>query len=59
VLGHDLRGALDLLVRVDREDLTRRDLADLGGGGYALDSVEIFDFYPQTYHVESLAVLSR
>jgi 23S rRNA (uracil1939-C5)-methyltransferase len=36
-----------------------RDLASLVAGGYALESVDIFDFYPQTYHVESLAVLTR
>jgi 23S rRNA (uracil1939-C5)-methyltransferase len=36
-----------------------RDLATLIDGGYRLDSLEVYDFYPQTYHVESLAVLSR
>jgi 23S rRNA (uracil1939-C5)-methyltransferase len=36
-----------------------RDLAILTEGGYAVRSVEIFDFFPQTYHVESLAVLEK
>lgn len=36
-----------------------RDLARLTAGGFGIESLEIFDFYPQTYHVESLAVLRR
>ncbi|GAC1627376.1 MAG: 23S rRNA (uracil(1939)-C(5))-methyltransferase RlmD [Chloroflexota bacterium] len=35
------------------------DLADLGASGYRLDALDLFDFYPQTYHVELLAVLRR
>ncbi len=35
------------------------DLAILSQRGFNIRSVEIFDFYPQTYHVESLAVLER
>ncbi len=34
-----------------------RDLSALAVGGYAIRSLEVFDFYPQTYHVESLAIL--
>jgi 23S rRNA (uracil1939-C5)-methyltransferase len=33
-----------------------RDLKILGGAGYVADKLELFDFYPQTYHVELLAV---
>lgn len=36
-----------------------RDLRVLQEGGYRICSLEIFDFYPQTYHVESLAILER
>lgn len=36
-----------------------RDLAAFQGLGYAIRTIELFDFYPQTYHVESLAVLER
>jgi 23S rRNA (uracil1939-C5)-methyltransferase len=35
------------------------DLAALQNHGYHVQSLEIFDFYPQTYHVESLAILNR
>jgi len=36
-----------------------RDLAYLLRHGYRLDSLELFDFYPQTFHIETLAKLSR
>jgi 23S rRNA (uracil1939-C5)-methyltransferase len=35
-----------------------RDLNFLVGHAYELDSVELFDFFPQTYHIESLAKLT-
>jgi 23S rRNA (uracil1939-C5)-methyltransferase len=34
-----------------------RDLKALVAGGYMVESLELFDFYPQTYHVELLAIL--
>ena len=36
-----------------------RDLALLVARGYRLNSIELFDFFPQTYHVECLAKLTR
>ncbi len=36
-----------------------RDLAYLVQSGYRLESVEMFDFFPQTYHIECLARLIR
>jgi 23S rRNA (uracil1939-C5)-methyltransferase len=36
-----------------------RDLAALQDLGYRVSLLELFDFYPQTYHVESLAFLER
>lgn len=36
-----------------------RDLAQMERGGYRVAALELFDFYPQTYHIESLAVLRR
>jgi 23S rRNA (uracil1939-C5)-methyltransferase len=35
-----------------------RDLGFLIQHGYKLDALEMFDFFPQTYHIESLARLS-
>lgn len=36
-----------------------RDLAGLTVMGYNVKTIEMFDFYPQTYHVESLTILCR
>lgn len=36
-----------------------RDLSILTGSGFALRRVEVFDFFPQTAHIESLALLER
>lgn len=59
--------ALQLLVRLRPKRLhyvscnpptLARDLRFLLDQGYELNSVEFFDFFPQTYHIESLARLS-
>jgi len=36
-----------------------RDLGRLTAGGFQLDAIRLFDFYPQTSHVEAVAKLSR
>jgi 23S rRNA (uracil1939-C5)-methyltransferase len=36
-----------------------RDLVPLTQGGYRVEHLELFDFYPQTFHSEALAVLRR
>jgi 23S rRNA (uracil1939-C5)-methyltransferase len=36
-----------------------RDSKILTGGGYVLKSLKLFDFYPQTAHIESLAVFEK
>jgi 23S rRNA (uracil1939-C5)-methyltransferase len=34
-----------------------RDLGELTRGGYEIDDLRLFDFYPQTSHVEAVATL--
>ncbi|MDR1046335.1 MAG: class I SAM-dependent RNA methyltransferase, partial [Treponema sp.] len=36
-----------------------RDAGALKKGGYTLHSLKFFDFYPQTAHIESMAVFIR
>ena len=36
-----------------------RDLYDLGSGGYRIAALGLFDLYPQTPHVETVALLRR
>jgi 23S rRNA (uracil1939-C5)-methyltransferase len=36
-----------------------RDLGELSARGYALHSVQAIDLFPQTSHVEALALLGR
>ncbi|HEY8741724.1 MAG TPA: class I SAM-dependent RNA methyltransferase, partial [Chloroflexota bacterium] len=36
-----------------------RDLRRLTTGGWRLDSVQLLDMFPQTYHIESVSVLRR
>lgn len=36
-----------------------RDLNRFAAGGYAIDDIKLFDLFPQTHHVETVAKLSR
>ncbi len=62
------RSALDALVKLAPPRLAyvscdpstlARDLKRLLAAGYALEEVQPFDLFPQTYHIESVSVLRR
>lgn len=55
-----IRLGLDRLVYVSCEPSTHaRDLAALVRGGYRVRRAAIVDMFPQTYHIESVALLER
>ncbi|HYL06964.1 MAG TPA: methyltransferase, partial [Candidatus Udaeobacter sp.] len=55
-----IRLGLDRLVYVSCEPSTHaRDLAALVRGGYRIRRAAIVDMFPQTYHIESIALLER
>jgi len=53
-----LKPACITIVACDPATLAR-DLAALLAGGYKLDSLTMMDLFPQTYHIEAFARLSR
>jgi 23S rRNA (uracil1939-C5)-methyltransferase len=54
------RGALPMLAYVSCDPATlARDAKELLAGGYWLRSLTLYDFYPQTPHLESLAVFAH
>ena len=60
VLDALIAAELERIVYVSCEPATlARDLAILREGGYVLQSVQPLDMFPQTYHVESVSLLSR
>ncbi|MDP8925155.1 MAG: hypothetical protein M3O34_20110, partial [Chloroflexota bacterium] len=60
VLEALIAAELERVVYVSCEPATlARDLAILRDGGYALRSVQPIDMFPQTYHVESVSLLTR
>jgi 23S rRNA (uracil1939-C5)-methyltransferase len=60
VLDALIAAQAERIVYVSCEPATlARDLAILRAGGYTLQSVQPLDMFPQTYHVESVSLLSR
>ena len=59
-LAELIRLGLDRLVYVSCEPSTHaRDLVALVRGGYRVRRAAIVDMFPQTYHIESVALLER
>jgi 23S rRNA (uracil1939-C5)-methyltransferase len=59
-LGELIRLGVDRLVYVSCEPSTHaRDLIALVRGGYRVRRAAIVDMFPQTYHIESVALLER
>ena len=59
-LAELIRLGLERLVYVSCEPSTHaRDLVSLVRGGYRVRRAAIVDMFPQTYHIESLALLER
>jgi 23S rRNA (uracil1939-C5)-methyltransferase len=54
------RGGPDILAYVSCDPATlARDSRELCAGGYRLEQLGLYDFYPQTAHIETLAVFKR
>jgi 23S rRNA (uracil1939-C5)-methyltransferase len=62
------RRALDAILAMNAPSLAyvscdpatlARDAKRLAAGGYRLDQITPFDFFPQTYHIESVSFWSR
>ncbi len=59
-IGELIRLGLDRLVYISCEPSTHaRDLIALVRGGYRVRRAAIVDMFPQTYHIESVALLER
>jgi 23S rRNA (uracil1939-C5)-methyltransferase len=59
-IGELIRLGLDRLVYVSCEPSTHaRDITSLVRGGYRVRRAAIVDMFPQTYHIESVALLER
>ncbi len=60
VLGALVEARPERIVYVSCDPSTlARDLAIMRQGGYTLQSVQPIDMFPQTYHVESVSLLTR
>jgi len=60
VIDQLIKLAPDQIVYVSCDPSTlARDLRLLTAGGYTLDMVQPFDLFPQTFHIESISILSR
>jgi 23S rRNA (uracil1939-C5)-methyltransferase len=59
-LGHLLNLQVPGIIYISCDPATlSRDLKILTQNGYDLEQAQPFDFFPQTYHVESMSVLTR
>ena len=60
VLHQVLRLGAPVVVYVSCDPATlARDVRQLREGGYRLEKITPFDFFPQTYHIESISILKR
>jgi len=60
MIGHLTRIAPPLITYVSCDPPTlARDLAAFDKGGYEISRVDLFDLFPQTFHIESVVRLSR
>ena len=60
VIDHLLHLAAPQLIYISCDPATlARDLRRLTAGGYQVEHVRLFDMFPQTYHIETVALLTK